>query len=376
MSQSQNLVDIKNWTVLFVRTAPIGATYVASQDYYPLELAALGAKVILFAPIAQNERALVKKTDFSEQNIEIVEASTNQWYKQLRTAVQQYAPDIIHVYNNTSKLQFLYRLPLRRQTKFVIDFRSPILSKGLRGLLIKSKTTLDSFAFTSVASHSVAAAHTFIGNTYNEIKWLPPGVEIDKFVYKPNLVSIKESAKVIYIGSLNQRRQLENMIHAIAHAKRHAQFTVDIYGTGDGQDNLQALVEAEQVSDTVHFKGVVDRGTVQTMLHKYDIGLCYTHRSIYDTAPPLKAVEYLACGVPVVATNTQGNATFIQDSVNGLLVGEKPEDFGDGIVKLIQEPHLYHTMVNNSRSSVQEFCWNKLVQDRLVPYYAGLLAAD
>lgn len=370
------MADVKNWTVLYVRTAPIGATYVASQDYYPLGLAALGAKVILFSPTAIDDSSLVKKEVFEEHNIEMVSAQPGQWYKQFRGAIQRYKPDIIHVYNNTSKLQFLYRFPFRDQSRFVIDFRSPILSKGLRGGLIKSKTILDALSFTSAASHSIAAARTFIGNTRQAIEWLPPGVEIDKFVYKPNPAPIDGAAKVIYIGSLNQRRQLEGMIHAVAHAMRQMQFTVDIYGTGDGLESLQTLVESEGIEKTVIFKGVVEREAIQTMLHKYDVGLCYTHRSIYDTAPPLKAVEYLACGVPVIATNTQGNATFIQDSVNGLLVGEKPESFGDGIVKLLQDPQLYQKMVRNSRDSVQQFCWTKLVKDRLVPYYIGILNTD
>jgi len=372
MLEQSNFTDINKWTVLFVRTAPIGATYVASQDYYPLGLAALGAKIIFFSP-APSTSSVLQKTIEPSDNVQIIEAQQDKWYPLLRNAIQTYAPDIVHVYNNTSKLQFLYRLSLKIRSRFVIDFRSPILSKGLRGSLIQSKTTLDAFSFTSVASHSIGAARTFIGNSRSQIEWLPPGIEIDKFIFKPNVSQMDSPAKVIYIGSLNQRRQLENMIHAIALAKPQAKFTVDIYGSGDGSDKLQQLVQQNDLDDIVHFKGMVEPETIQNILHKYDIGLCYTHRSLYETAPPLKAVEYLACGVPVIATNTQGNATFIQDSVNGLLVDEAPEIFGEGIVRLIQNPQLHYKMVENSRNSIEDFSWTKLVHNRLVPYYLSLL---
>lgn len=100
--------------------------------------------------------------------------------------------------------------------------------------------------------------------------------------------------------------------------------------------------------------------------------LAYVPRRPYDAALPLKTLEYLACGLPVVATNTVGTRMVVQSGVNGLLVDEDRHSFAKGICELAKVPW-FPTASENARHSVESDDRVTIVSQRLIPLYQGLL---
>ena len=123
-------------------------------------------------------------------------------------------------------------------------------------------------------------------------------------------------------------------------------------------------------SSNVCFKGIVDRKYLFGKLPEYDLGLSYIPSGIYETAPALKTLEYLACGLPVLATNTHGNRMFVKQGINGFLADESL--FAQQIVEIVSQVELPEIR-QNARVSVASFDWKKIVNERLLPVYRNLL---
>ncbi|HRE16056.1 MAG TPA: glycosyltransferase, partial [Rhodocyclaceae bacterium] len=95
---------------------------------------------------------------------------------------------------------------------------------------------------------------------------------------------------------------------------------------------------------------------------------CFEHQ------PPTKTVEYLAQGLPVIATDTAGNRSFIRHGVNGILSSDTPATFGQAIIDLLQSSHQIKELAAHARTSVTAFNWENIVREQVIPHYKKVLA--
>ena len=106
-----------------------------------------------------------------------------------------------------------------------------------------------------------------------------------------------------------------------------------------------------------------------------DIGISYIPiNEFFDRQPALKTLEYLAGGLPVIATNTAGNRLFIKHGYNGLLTGDDEDGLAQAIESLAADRKLREELACNSRGSVKDFDWTQIVKGQLLPVYETVLA--
>ena len=91
---------------------------------------------------------------------------------------------------------------------------------------------------------------------------------------------------------------------------------------------------------------------------------------------PNAVLEYLAMGLPTVASNVGGNAEIIQDGVNGLLF---PSGDGKGLaqalLRLLQEPELAHRLGRAGQEHVRKnFSFERMIEE-VDKMYSELLRA-
>ena len=77
-----------------------------------------------------------------------------------------------------------------------------------------------------------------------------------------------------------------------------------------------------------------------------------------ETAIPLKLLEAMALGKPIVATKVGGVLEVLQDKVNALVVESQTAALVDAIHKLISEPTLRKSLGKNARQTSLNFSWN------------------
>ncbi len=354
--------------VLFVHKSALGADGEAAMHYYPATLAQLGHEVMMAAPAGGN------CDFFSDTGVKVREvASDEPWLATIRNIVAEERPDIVHVYlySGCGLLPFYVR-SASPESRFVMDIRSPLLRRGLFRLLHRLKNLFEPLFFDAIASHGIESAWTQIGRREG-ICWLPPGVDFSSIPPR-SAVQERENGpcRLVYIGSLDAIRQVDLMLAAFIKARESSDITLDIYGDGEMKTALEKTVSDQRLDEHVTFKGRVDRNIVLAALPSYDAGLAYIPGGIYDTAPALKTLEYLACGLPVVATNTFGNRMFVKEGVNGLLAGNGIDAYARGLSEISGCGKL-EAMRRTARASVESFDWQKMTAERLLPLYKSLL---
>jgi len=341
----------------------------AASDYFPATLSQCGHSVTIIGLSGGN-------SDFLKAaKVKVVEvANDRSWIAALRNQVRTEKPDIVHVFIHTGC--GIYPLVLGRwsgRPKFLLDIRSPLLRNGLPSSIARVKNRLEAISYDAIGAHSIESAWTVIGRS-KDIECLPLGVDLKSIPDSSPNRSDQIVKRLIYIGSLHPRRKISKMIDAVLLASYSCPLRLDIYGGGIGEKIiLDKLAEESLRSVQVHLKGIVPRQELFNCMGDYDLGLSYVPTEIYGPAPPLKALEYLASGLPVVATNTIGNALFVQDLHNGVLVDENPCSFADGISLLAQNDGMRLQMAHNARSSIVKYDWQNIVEGKILPVYVRLL---
>src|SRR5262249_11985280 len=155
------------------------------------------------------------------------------------------------------------------------------------------------------------------------------GVNPNRFSGKtePALPTPEGVFTVGFLGTLKAWHGLPVLIEAfdLLHA-RFPDTRLLIVGDGPERQRLVADVESRGLSSVVLFAGAVAWDTVPAWLASMDVAVApYPWlESFYFS--PLKVYEYLAAGIPVVASRSGQLEQLIEAGVNGLLT--PPEDAG------------------------------------------------
>jgi len=211
----------------------------------------------------------------------------------------------------------------------------------------------------------------------DETPIVPIGVDFERF--SPNGPAVNftrfgiENEDIVlgYTGNLHGSRELERLIRAfsIAH-EEHPRLKLVFVGDGDARTDLEQSAVDQNVADAITFAGSVPFEEVPAFVRSFDIGAAYVaDKPQYRNQPPLKTVEFLASGLPVVATNTPGNRRFVENRSNGLLSGDTPTEYAKAISEIYDNLPLRTNLREEARESVREFDYERIVADRLIPIY-------
>jgi glycosyltransferase involved in cell wall biosynthesis len=345
----------------------IGRPEFAVAHYFPAILSKLGHTVAIVGRAGGDSRPL------AAAGVRVFEVgSDTPWLSGLRNAAREARPDIVHVLIHVGCGLYPLLMKAHPQTRFVLDIRSPLLRTGLLRFMVQAKNRLEVLGYHAIAAHSIESGWTVVSKR-RTIHWLPPGVDISAIPAAHEVNSNPTATRLVYIGCLDRSRKLPQMVDAVLNASHDLQLNLDIYGRGEDESTIAAMLRQNGNAATVRLLGVVPRHELFSRLVHYDIGLSYVPRSLYDAAPPLKTLEFLASGLAVIATRTTGHALLIRDGENGLLVDEDPRSMAEGILRLARDRSLRTTLMRNARASIAAYDWEQIVKDRVLPLYESVL---
>ena len=156
----------------------------------------------------------------------------------------------------------------------------------------------------------------------------------------------KERA-VCYVGALSRSRGLDTMIDSLPHHGARLELAGYVYPP----DLLDGIEESR-----IHYHGVTDRKGVREIFRNSSAGLVVLpdnhHHSL---ALPIKMFEYMAAGLPVIASNIPLWRKIVEGHGCGVCI--EPEDpalLGETIEKLLSDEPLRKKMGENGRQAVAE----------------------
>lgn len=156
--------------------------------------------------------------------------------------------------------------------------------------------------------------------------------------------SRRRGLRLASVGRLTAKKGFDTGIEALALLRsRGADVRYDIYGDGELQSELERLAGSLGVEEHVHFQGWIAHADVPQVLANSDV-LLVPSRTADDgdkEGIPMVAMEALAIGISVVATDHSGIPELVSDGVTGLLCREgDAEAMANAIARLAQDADL------------------------------------
>jgi GalNAc-alpha-(1->4)-GalNAc-alpha-(1->3)-diNAcBac-PP-undecaprenol alpha-1,4-N-acetyl-D-galactosaminyltransferase len=137
--------------------------------------------------------------------------------------------------------------------------------------------------------------------------------------------------------------------HQIHH--QYPDWQLTILGEGPMRSELEDLRAQLQLTDRVHFPGLVTN--VRDYLHQADLFVLSSRIEGF----PMALCEAMACGLPVIATNClSGPSDIITDGVDGVLVTtEDVPALASGLAALMSDPTKRQQLAHNAPNVLDRF---------------------
>jgi D-inositol-3-phosphate glycosyltransferase len=219
----------------------------------------------------------------------------------------------------------------------------------------------------------------------SKIAIVPPGVDLSLFGPVPceearaSIGLPPDHSMVLFVGRIQPIKGIDLLIRAMAlllqrnPALRDETSLVVIGGHGDpsADEELRRLdqLRAELgVSDLVTFLGSRDQ---DTLVDYYNAASTVVVPSHYESFG-MVALEAMACGTPVIATDVGGLSLNIADGYNGYLVDSGDvQELSYKIGLLITQDQLRRQLGRQARQWAERFDW-RIIADETLSVYADL----
>jgi phosphatidyl-myo-inositol dimannoside synthase len=131
----------------------------------------------------------------------------------------------------------------------------------------------------------------------------------------------------------------------------HPDTVFAIAGAGPKRETLEALTRELGVERSIRFLGGLPRDLNLRLIASADV-FC----SLYDySCVGVALLEALGCAVPVVVADTGATRSFVEDGVNGLVVGAGDADAtAAAITRLLDDFELRHRLGDQARRRAEE----------------------
>ena len=174
--------------------------------------------------------------------------------------------------------------------------------------------------------------------------------------------------KFIFTGVMHEKAGFINYLKTAS--LFDSDYTIDIVG----RFSPQSLVKKLQPYSAIQFKPWMEYDSVLHEIMSSRAGLClYPSTPQFVESYPRKFFEYMAAGIPVIASDFPLWREIIHKNGAGLLVNpESPEDISDAIKWIATNQTEAKQMGKNGRKLVEEiYCWEK-EKEKLIAFYEKL----
>jgi len=144
----------------------------------------------------------------------------------------------------------------------------------------------------------------------------------------------------VYLGTLDRARGLELLVEMALLVKQvRPDFQLLVIGEADEPADVGALyahAERRGALPWMHFTGRLPVHQALALVRRAQVGLSPVPRTpLTEVGSPTKAIEYIACGVPVVCNDQPDQALVIRASGGGMVVPLQAQAFAEATLALI-----------------------------------------
>ncbi|MDO8463528.1 MAG: glycosyltransferase [bacterium] len=329
---------------------------------------------------------LVSRTAARGVDVHVITPASVSWKVRLGNAAwcpamgrQLADTDIVHFHwpfigGLAPVLRWKLRDPKRR---LVVQYHMDLIGRGRRGVLFSvyecvALMRLFAHADRIVCSSDDYAWYGTLGPLWNTIAdrgaVIPLGVDAERFAPSVSLAVRHSTLETLFVGGLDTAHAFKGvhvLLQAIAQTDN---VSLRIVGDGNLRTQYEAQARALGVADRVVFLGAVSDEELPEVYRRAD-ALVFPSTS-QSEAFGLVALEAMACGKPVIASNLPGVRTVVRDGETGRIV---PSNDIAALAQAIGwlRDHPDHRIVWGAagRRAVEEhYAWARVVAEWMVLY--------
>jgi glycosyltransferase involved in cell wall biosynthesis/peptidoglycan/xylan/chitin deacetylase (PgdA/CDA1 family) len=172
---------------------------------------------------------------------------------------------------------------------------------------------------------------------------------------------------LMFPGSFQWHQGLDIAIEALANVRTRAQNAeLHLYGSGRMEDELRRLSDRLGLNGAVQFHPSVPLDDMPGIMANADLGVVPKRADNFgNEAYSTKIMEFMAVGVPVVASRTKIDTYYFDDRVVRFFPSGDPRAMADTILELIQRPDLREAQVTAAYQYVARNNWDVRKKDYL-----------
>jgi glycosyltransferase involved in cell wall biosynthesis len=210
-----------------------------------------------------------------------------------------------------------------------------------------------------------AEQYKSVGVPEEKIEVIPNGIDLSEYADLPpkgcfrEKLGIKEEEKIVlYLGRIHRVKGLDILVKAFAKViEGLGDVRLVVVGPDDGYLNeLKALINGLKIEDNVLILGPLYG---EDKLEAYVDADVYVLTSRYETFP-MSLLEAVACGTPVILTESCGVTEYFRDKV-GLVVDLNPDHLCQALLEMLLDRDRRNVFREKCKTVIKQFEISKSV---------------
>jgi glycosyltransferase involved in cell wall biosynthesis len=172
----------------------------------------------------------------------------------------------------------------------------------------------------------------------------------ERFKIPPKLNYDDRENQIAYIGLISEARGASKMINACKKASEKMQLKMVL----GGKFSPQSLQESIGKMENIEYIGWLSHEEMIQTLYNSRVGIIIPEPNPrYKTNYPVKLFEYMAAGLPVIASKFGESSKFVTECAGGILVNPEDEvEISEAIIKLLSSPELAEEMGKRGKEMI------------------------
>ena len=285
----------------------------------------------------------------------------------LRNEIVKFNPDIVNFHFPDHSSIYLWLALLNLKFRLVVNIhgndlhvfsKKSYLKPFIAGLLDRSSRIIVN------SSYMHEEFDQLFPSLGNKVIVIPNGINIE-LIRKAKTKRYFETLYIFYLGRLVHKKGVDVLLKAFAKANLENLFLL-IVGSGEEFANLKSLTNDLGIPDKVRFTN----GSLSD-----DEKFSYMKGAMFGVMPSriepfgIVALEFLAAGVPLIASKTGGLKDVLNSKTTLYFEKENVDDLAQKMLQMYEDRKLRKTLVENGLARTAEYTWS-LVATKYLELYS------
>jgi len=316
------------------------------------------------------ERLIDEKGPFSYLRKLMMFFVRSMWFLTLQNLKQRY--DIIHVHSVPDFQVFATLVPRIMGTRVILDIHDIVPEFYASKFKVNERSLIFRMLLLVERLSIAYSDHVIISNHLWHAKLTQRSVRPEKctalinypdtsiFSGRQRAAAASDDFLMCYPGTLNQHQGVDVAIRALALLRsRSPNVKFLIIGDGPDREKLKAIAKQERLDDSVTFQGFVPMETVAETMATVDLGVVPKRKDSFgNEAFSTKIMEFMAMGVPVVASDTRIDKYYFNEDLVQFSESDNAEDLAAKILDLMRNSTKRDVLRTNARRFIEQNNWD------------------